>query len=288
MHRKSSKRWFIGIAVVAAIPAAILGVWPSTIHAATVQPRLLTVTNYAVMGGQSISNTGPTVINGNLAISPKGMSSVTGIAPETVGGPGVVNGVQDFNNANAINAQTDLVTTYNDAANATPFVDMSGIDLGGLTLTPGVYHFSSTAQLTGTVTLDGQGSTNATFIFQIGSSLTTAGASHVRLINGAGGCAVFWQVTASATLGSTTDFQGNLVALTSITLVTGATVGVGGGRDGGRILARNGDVTLDTNIITPPTGSCTYVPASSTPTATPTPTPRKHVKPPVPHTGGGA
>ncbi|HSP64602.1 MAG TPA: ice-binding family protein, partial [Candidatus Deferrimicrobium sp.] len=153
----------------------------------------------------------------------------------------------------------------------------------------------SSAQLTGTVTLDGQGSTDATFIFQIGSTLTTASASPVRLINGAGGCAVFWQVTSSATLGTTTDFQGNLVALTDITMTTGATIGVGGGLDGGRALARNGAVTLDSNIITPPPPGCTYIPATSstpTPGATPkpgtTPTPSTPAIPGVPRTGGGA
>ncbi len=293
MQRHRTNRLILGVAVLAAIPATIVGVWPTTGTAAVVQPRLLTAGNYVIMANQSISNTGPTVINGNLAISPSGMSSVTGIAPETVTGPGVVNGTQDFNNANAIQAQTDLVTTYNDAANATPFVDLTGTDLGGLTLTPGVYHFDSATLLTGTLTLDGQGSTDATFIFQIGSTLTTAAASHVRLINGAGGCAVFWQVTSSATLNTTSDFQGNLVALQSITLDTGATIGVGGGLNGGRALARNASVTLDSNIITPPPPGCTFVPATSTtttttttPTAGTTPKPGSPRIPGVPTTGG--
>ncbi len=199
--------------------------------------------------------------------------------------PGIVTGVQDANNGNAIQAQTDLVTTYNDAANATPFVDLSGQDLGGMTLTPGVYRFSSSAQLTGTLTLDGEGSTNATFIFQIGTTLTTASASRVALINGAGGCAVFWQVGSSATLGSTTSFQGNIIALDSITLVTSATIGVGGGANGGRALARNASVTLDSNVITPPPAGCTFIPASSTPTPSPTPTAVPAI-PGVPTTGG--
>ncbi len=267
MQRRTSQRLFVSIAGLAAIPVAILGAWPTTGTAAVVQPRLLTAGNYAIMGGQAISNTGPTVINGNLAISPNGQTSVTGFLP------GVVNGTEDFNNANAINAQTDLITTYDDAAGATPFTDLTGQDLGGLTLVPGVYRFASSAQLTGTLTLDGQGSTDATFIFQIGSTLTTASASRVRLINGAGGCAVFWQVTSSATLGTGTDFQGNLVALTSITMTTGATIGVGGGLDGGRALARNGSVTLDTNVITPPPPGCTFVPATTTTTPTTSPTP---------------
>ena len=174
------------------------------------------------MAATAITNTGPTVVNGNLAISPSGSSSVTGFLP------GVVTGQMDMANANAVLAQTDLVTAYNDAAAEPTTVNLTGTDLGGLTLTPGVYTFDSSAQLTGTLTLDGQGSTNAVFIFQIGSTLTTASASHVELINGAGGCAVFWQVGSSATLGTTTDFQGTIMALTSITMTTGATIGVGG------------------------------------------------------------
>jgi LPXTG-motif cell wall-anchored protein len=259
-------RHSLRLVVVAAVPFAILAAWPTAGVAGASQPRLLTAANYTVMGGSAITNTGPTVITGNLAISPSNASSVTGFPP------GIVTGSKDYNNAAAIQAQTDLVTTYNDAAGATPFTDMSGIDLGGKTLTPGTYHFSSSAQLTGTLTLDGQSSTNATFVFQIGSTLTTASASRVVLINGAGACAVFWQVTSSATLGTTTAFQGNLIALTSITMTTGATIGVGGGVNGGRALARNGALTLDTNVITPPPAGCTFV-AAPTPSSSPTPTP---------------
>jgi type VI secretion system secreted protein VgrG len=196
------------------------------------------------------------VITGNMAISPG--SAVTGFPP------GRVTGVVDNRNGAAIKAQTDLVTAYNDAAGATPFVDKSGVDLGGQTLSPGVYRFSSSAQLTGTLTLDGQGDTNATFIFQIGSALTTASASRVVLINGANACGVFWQVTSSATLGTGTSFQGTLIALSSITLTTAATIGVGGGINGGRALARNGAVTLDTNTIIPP-AACTLSHATAFP-----------------------
>ena len=145
--------------------------------------------------------------------------------------------------ADAVLAQTGLVTAYNDAAAAPTTETLTGTDLGGLTLTPGVYAFSSSAQLTGTLTLDGQGSTNATFIFKIGSTLTTASNSSVLLINGGNPCGVNWQVGTSATLGTTTSFIGNLVALSSITLNTGADII-------GRALARNGAVTLDANEIT--------------------------------------
>ena len=251
--------------------AGALAFSASTARAAD-QPIMGTAGNYAVMGATAISNTGPTVVNGNLAISPGGSSSVTGFLP------GVVTGQMDMANANAVLAHTDLVGAYNDAAGETTTVNLTGTDLGGLTLTPGTYTFDSSAQLTGTLTLDGQGSTNATFIFQIGSTLTTASASTVELINGAGSCAVFWQVASSATLGTTTDFQGTIMAMTSITMNTGATIGVGGVGRGGRALAMNGALTLDTNIITPPPAGCAFaagpVPTPGTPTPTPgTPTP---------------
>ena len=185
------------------------------------QPRLLSAANFTVMAGSAITNTGSTVITGNLAISPNKASSVTGFPP------GVVTGAKDEDNAVAIQAHNDLVTTYNDAAHATPFRNMSGVNLGGKTLTPGVYHFSSSAQLTGTLTLNGEGRSGSLFIFQIGSALTTASHSRVALSGETSSCHVFWQVTSSATLGTGTSFQGNLIALTSITMTTGATIGVG-------------------------------------------------------------
>ena len=124
-----------------------------------------------------------------------------------------------------------------------PTQNLTGLNLGGLTLTPGVYFFSSSAQLTGTLTLDAQGDPNALFVFQIGSTLTTASNSSVVFINGGQGNNTFWQVGSSATLGTDTAFTGNILALTSITLNTGANINCG------RALARNGAVTLDTNIV---------------------------------------
>ncbi len=243
--------------MAAVVVAATLAAWPASASASVFQPRLLTAGNFTVLAGSAITNTGSSVITGNLGISPSSSSSVTGFPP------GVVTGAQNANDAVAIKAKTDLVTTYNDAANATPFRNMTGVNLGGKVLTPGVYRFSSSAQLTGTLVLDGQFNTNPTFIFQIGSTLTTASASRVVLRNGAGSCAVFWKVTSSATLGTATSFQGNLIALTSITMTTGATIGVGGGLNGGRALARNGALTLDTNRIIPPKPGCTFHPATT-------------------------
>jgi hypothetical protein len=239
---------FLGVAI---------GVSPTVVMAAVSRPRLLSAGNFTVMAASAITNTGTTTITGNLAISPNKASSVTGFPP------GVVTGAKDEDNAVAIKAHSDLVTTYNDAANATPFKNMSGVNLGGKTLTPGVYRFNSSAQLTGTLILNGEGRSSSLFIFQIGSTLTTAGASRVVLIGRANSCNVFWKVTSSATLGTTTSFQGNLIALTSITMTTGATIGVGGGVNGGRALARNGALTLHSNVIRPPTGACTA--SASTP-----------------------
>jgi hypothetical protein len=258
---KRSRRLFL----LACVLGITLGVFPSIAVASVAQPRLLSARNFTVIAASAITNTGSTTITGNLAISPKKASSVTGFPP------GVVTGAKDEDNAVAIRAQTDLVTTYNDAANATPFKNMSGVNLGGKTLTPGVYHFSSSAQLTGTLILNGQGRSSSVFIFQIGSALTTASAARVVLINRASSCNVFWQVTSSATLGTGTSFQGNLIALTSITMTTGATIGVGGGVNGGRALARNGALTLDTNIIRPPTGVCTTASTTSSTPSTSTP-----------------
>src|SRR4029077_13531918 len=119
---------------------------------------------------------------------------------------------------------------------------LTGQDLGGKTLLPGVYCFSNSAQLTGTLTLDAQGDPNAVFLFKIGSTLTTASAASVLLINSASNCGVFWQVGTSATLGTGTALQGTIAALSSITLNTGASLN-------GRALARNGAVTLDDNNV---------------------------------------
>jgi type VI secretion system secreted protein VgrG len=147
-------------------------------------------------------------------------------------------------------AQTDLTTAYNAAAGLAPTRILTGTDLGGLTLTPGVYFFASSAQLTGKLTLDGQGLSDPVFVFQIGSTLTTASGSSVVTINdndsSSPGISVFWQVGSSATLGTTTAFEGNILALASITLDTGATV------LDGRLLAETGAVTLDSNTITAP------------------------------------
>jgi hypothetical protein len=198
--------------------------------------------SFAVLGGSTVTNTGSTNITGNLGVSPG--SAVTGFPPGSVTGGSIYGpgGVSDP-------AQGDLTTAYNGLAGMPVPIgnDLTGTDLGGLTLTSGVYKFSKTAQLTGTLTLDAQGKDNAFWVFQIGSTLTTASSSLVDVINLGSNDGkdngVFWQVGSSATLGTGTTFEGNIVALTDITLTTGATI------PNGRALARNGAVTLDTNVV---------------------------------------
>jgi hypothetical protein len=202
---------------------------------AQVAPPLGQAGTFAVLGGSAVSNTGPTSVVGDLGISPG--SSITGFPPGIISG-----GVIHATDAVALGAQSDVAVAYTNLAGQPSDANLTGQDLGGLTLTSGVYTFNSSAQLTGTLTLDAQGDPAAVFVFQIGSSLTTASASQVVVINGGANCNVFWQVGSSATLGTTTAFVGNILALTSITLTTGAT-------NSGRLLARNGAITLDSNNV---------------------------------------
>jgi len=217
---------------------ALVAVAPLDAFAAT-SPNLGTALNFTALAGSTVTNTGPSVITGNLGLDPG--SSVTGFPP------GTVTGVTHISDAVALQAKNDLTTAYTDAANAPVTTDMTGLDLGGKNLTPGVYKFDSSAQLTGTLTLSG----NGVYIFQIGSTLTTASNAVVQTINGAQACGVYWQVGSSATLGSATHFQGTLMALTSITMITGANI------ISGRAMARNGALTLASNHIVPPVGTCT-------------------------------
>ena len=237
---------------------------PAVGLAAVAKPALRTAGNYAIIANTTITNTGVTLIDGNLALVGP---SATGFLP----GVGVITGRSDIGNAAAAKAEADVLAAHHAATGAGPATEKSGVDLGGQTLTPGIYHFGSSAALHGTLTLDGLGQSNPVFIFQIGSTLTTGTGARVRLINGAAGCAVFWAVGSSATIGTATSLQGNLMALVSITMTTGATIGVGGGRNGGRAFAQNGAITLDTNTIIAPSGSCTS--PAPTPAPTPVPTP---------------
>ncbi|HUR83688.1 MAG TPA: ice-binding family protein [Thermoanaerobaculia bacterium] len=226
----SESRSSVAIAVLA---TAILLLAASPLAA---QISLGTAQSFGVLGGSTVTNTGATTVNGNVGVSPGG--SVTGFPPGVI-----IGGAIHSNDAVAVQAQNDLATAYNDIAATPCTVDLTGQNLGGLTLTPGVYCFSTSAQLTGALTLNALGNPNALFLFKIGSTLTTASGSSVTVINGGSSCnRVYWQVGSSATLGTGTSFAGDLLALTSITLTTGANTS-------GRALARNGAVTLDTNNV---------------------------------------
>lgn len=211
-------------------------------HANAGEINLGSANNFAVLAGSTITNTGSTVIHGgSLGLSPG--TSITGFPPGIVDSPYVIEAAD----AAALQAEDDLAAAFNAAAALAPTENLTGTDLGGLTLNPGVYSFSSSAQLTGTLTLNDQGDPDAVFVFQIGSTLTTAVGSRVVTINdpSAPGMSVFWQVGSSATLGAGTDFDGNIMAGISITVDTGST-------SNGRLLAEAGAVTLDSDTITAP------------------------------------
>jgi hypothetical protein len=207
--------------------------------------NLGTAAKFGLIGSSTITSTGDTVINGNVGLTPG--SSITGFKPS---GPGVINGAIDIDNPAAVTAHEDAQAAYNAAIalRTPPRTDLTGKDLGGLTLIPGTYFFSSSAQLTGKLTLDGRGSANGMWTFQIGSTLTTATAASVVTINSARPCNAIWAVGSSATLGTSTNFAGTVIAVASITVNSGVTVK-------GGLFALNGAVTLIDDKVDAP-GSC--------------------------------
>ena len=221
----------------------ILLLWAVNAYATTVNVGLGAANLFAVLGGTTITNTGPSFINGNLGLWSG--TSVTGFPP------GTVTGAIDAANAIAKQAQMDLTSAYNVAAAQPCGGVLTGQNLGGQTLTAGVYCFASSAQLNGNLILDAQGNTNAVFIFEIGGTLTTLSASNITIINGGTGNNVFWQVGSSATLGTRSQFAGNILALSNITLGAGADISCG------RVLALNGAVTMDTNNVSINSPGCT-------------------------------
>jgi len=231
-------------------PALALAMLVCATPALAQNVSLGTAANFGVLAGSAVTNTGPTVVTGNVGVSPG--TSITGFPPGSVApGSGFLHSADSV----ALQAQSDLTTAYNDAATRVCGTPIAGGVLGGLVLTPGVYCMGA-GDLTGTLTLNGAG----VYIFQMASSLTTASASSVVLQNGATACGVWWQVTSSATLGTASAMAGNILALTSITLNTSATLS-------GRTLARNGAVTLDSNTVT----ACSGGPVPAVPPPVPVP-----------------
>ncbi|MEO6183393.1 MAG: ice-binding family protein, partial [Verrucomicrobiota bacterium] len=196
------------------------------------------VADFAVLAGSTVANTGTTQVTGDLGVSPG--TAITGFPP------GTVTGAIHANDTAAAQAQTDLTTAFNDAAGRTVGAISKSGNLGGQTLAPGLYKSTSSLSISsGDLTLDAQGNSDAVWIFQIASTLTTSAGRQVILSGGAKASNVFWQVGSSATLGTTTVFKGTIMADQSITLNTGATLD-------GRALARIAAVTLDGNTVTIP------------------------------------
>nr|WP_323848182.1 ice-binding family protein [Curtobacterium flaccumfaciens]WQM79235.1 ice-binding family protein [Curtobacterium flaccumfaciens pv. poinsettiae]WQM79303.1 ice-binding family protein [Curtobacterium flaccumfaciens pv. poinsettiae]WQM79509.1 ice-binding family protein [Curtobacterium flaccumfaciens pv. poinsettiae]WRK13088.1 ice-binding family protein [Curtobacterium flaccumfaciens pv. poinsettiae] len=237
------------------LAAAMALMTTSAASAATVidgPVNLGTASTYGVLGASAVTNTGPSVINGDLGLSPG--TSITGFG----GAPnGVVNGTTHQTDAAAAQAQRDTTTAYNVAASLSP--TQTGLtELNGLSLSPGVYSGGALALANnGALTL--AGSANSVWVFQAASTLTIGSASQIVITGGASSCNVFWQVGSSATVGTGAQFQGTVLAQQSVTATTGATVQ-------GRLLARTGAVTLDTNTITASNGC----PAPGTPSESPT------------------
>lgn len=252
------KTYFRGTMPILAVVLALAntGSTAQDVSALAVAPPLGTATGFGVVASSTATNTGvATLVTGDLGVSPGNT------APGFLGAN--VTGTINLANGPATTAQADATTAFG-VLNGEPCdVDLTGQNLGGKTLTPGVYCFSTSAQLTGTLTLNGLGNAGAVWVFKMGSTLTTASGSNVVFTNSGQACGLFWKVGSSATLGTTTSFAGNIMALASVTLNTGA-------NNNGGLYALTGAVTLDTSLVNA-VGSCGS--AIQPPAPTPFPTP---------------
>jgi hypothetical protein len=258
--RRRARYCSLGACTLVTGTVAVLVMMQATAGAAGSPVSLGSASTFGVLAGTTVTNTGLTVINGDLGLSPG--TSVTGFPP------GSFTGTEYIADGVAATAQSDLTTAYNAAAaQATTHTIVSGRIVGATTLGPGVYTVPSSLLVGGTLTLDGGDNPDASFIFQIPSALTTASGTTIVLTGDASACNVFWQVGSSATIGTGTTFQGSILALTSITVQTGDTIF-------GAALARNAAVTLDDDDITVPdcssqTSSSASASASSSVSASP-------------------
>ena len=258
-------------ALVLAVTVAALVASAPAASGAVAAVGLGTAGSFGVLGGSTVTNTGRSVVHGDLGVSPG--TAVTGFAP------GIVTGAEHRADGVAAGAQSDLTTAYNVAAGESPSGSVGPFLGAGATIVAGVYNATTSLDVGGALTLDGQGNPDAVFIFQVGSTLVTDSASDVILINGAQACHVFWQVGSSATLGTHSAFQGSVLALQSISVQTGDTIN-------GRMLARNGAVTLDDDTITVP--GCAAAPTPSPTMTAPAPAPTTTAPAPAPTTTGPA
>lgn len=216
---------------------------------AGVIPFLGGAQEFAVLGAESVTNTNATTLHGNLGIAPG--SSITGTDSITFASGGVIHQT----NAVSAQAQADARAAYKDIAAFSGGTDLSGQDLGSVgVLAAGIYHFSSSAALTGSMTIDFANDPNGVIIFQIGSTLVTASSSVVNVINGTSSNGIYFQVGSSATLGEGSAFAGNILAQQSVTFGSASSIGCG------RALALTGSVTMIGNTVS---NDCTaYAPTS--------------------------